>query len=197
MHQQSYSQNPEGIAMWTRAFPSKMRSFGDVEVVVGRPVRAVDGLPVVSVGAVLATVALITVTVVLGVAVAVAAAVGAARAVTGIAAITVVVTVAVAVTTIVLAGRVVATARARRPTAGRRATRATVTIAAVKAPGSRRRSASPLDLQDIVAADSLVVHVMVRVVRIAAILVLHEGKQPAARRPRSRNVAADQAAIAS
>jgi hypothetical protein len=29
--------------MWTRAFPSKMRSFGDVEVVVGRAVRAVDG----------------------------------------------------------------------------------------------------------------------------------------------------------
>jgi hypothetical protein len=173
-----------------------MRSFGDVEVVVGRPVRAVDGLPVVSVGAVLATVAIVTVTVVLGVAVAVAAAVRAARAVTGVAAVTVVIAVAVTVTTIILARGVVATARARRPAAGRRATRATVPIAAVEAPRSRRRSASPLDLQDIVAADTLVMHVMVRVIRIAAILVLYEGEQPAAGRPRSRNVTADQAAIA-
>jgi hypothetical protein len=51
-----------------------MRSFGDIEVVVGRPFGAVDGLPVVPIRAVLATVALVTVTVVLGVTVPIAGA---------------------------------------------------------------------------------------------------------------------------
>jgi hypothetical protein len=50
----------------------KTRSFGDIEVVVGRPIGAVDGLPVVPIRAVLATVALVTVTVVLGVTVPIA-----------------------------------------------------------------------------------------------------------------------------
>jgi hypothetical protein len=171
-----------------------MRSFGDIEVVVGRPVGAVDGLPVVPIRAVLATVALVTVTVVLDITVPIA--IGAARAVAGVAAVTVIVTVPVAVTAVVLPGRVVATTRARRPTAWRRAARSTLPFAAVKPPRSGRGSTSPLDLQHIIATDALVVHIMIRVVRIATILVLHESKQPAASGPRSRNVTADQAAVA-
>jgi hypothetical protein len=171
-----------------------MRSFGDIEIVVGRPVGAVDGLPVVSIRAILATVALVTVAVVLGVTVPIT--IRATRAVAGIAAITVVVTVPVAVAAIVLPRRVVATTGARRPTAWRRAARSTLPFAAVEPPRSGRRGTSPLDLQHIVAADALVVHIMIRVVRIAAILVLHESKQPAAGGPRSRDVTTDQTAVA-
>lgn len=72
----------------------------------------------------------------------------AARAVTSIAAITVVVTVAVAVTTIILPRGVISGAApgARRAATGGAvaATRTTLTIAAVKAPRSGGRSASPL-----------------------------------------------------
>jgi hypothetical protein len=181
-----------------------MRSFGDVEVVMGRPVGTVDRLPVVTVGAVLATVARVVTVTVITVAVAVAnilhftiaiaETIRAAGEVTSVAAIAVIVTVAVA--TIILPRRVVAATRAGRPTTGRRAARATLPVGAVKAPRSRRGSTSPLDLQDVIATDSLVVHVMVRVIRIAAVLVLDESEQPAASGPGSRDITADQAAIA-
>lgn len=118
-----------------------------------------------------------------------------ARAVTSVAAFAVVVTVAV--TTIVLSGGVVAgaaTGRGRAAPAGRRAAGGTLAVPArVEAPGGGRRSASPLrtcqdrtgrpvvassylDLQDVVAADALVVHLMVSIVSVATVLILDEGK---------------------
>jgi hypothetical protein len=176
-----------------------MRSFGDVEVVMGRPVGTVDGLPVVAVGPVLAAVAVVTVAVavadILHLTIAIAETIGATRAITGVAAIAVIVTVAVA--TIVLPRRVVAATRAGRPTTGRRAARATLPLrGAVKAPRSRGGSTSPLDLQNVVATDTLVVHIMVGVIGIAAVLVLDERKESAAGGPGGRDITADQAAIA-
>lgn len=70
-----------------------------------------------------------------------------------------------------------------------------------------------LDLQQVIAADALVVHLVIRVIGIAARLVFHEGEaagrlEPGSRRrartnsqstrggARSGNVAADKAAIA-
>jgi hypothetical protein len=51
--------------------------------------------------------------------------------------------------------------------------------ARVEAPRCGGRGACPLDLQQVIAADALVVHLMVRVIGIATALVLHKGEQPA------------------
>lgn len=120
---------------------------------------------------------------------------GAARPVATLTA-RVAVVVAVAITAVVLAGRVLAAARRGRAAATTGGA-ATVTIPArVEAPRGRRRCACPLggqsqfnvnfssdagvvthlDLQDVVAAKSLVMHVMVRIIGITAIFVLDKGK---------------------
>jgi len=158
---------------------------------------AVEGLPVVTVGAVLASVAVVAVialsiplALILDVTVPIA--VRAARTIAGVAAVAVI--IAVTVTTVVLTRRVIATARARRAaTRGAAAAVATitVTIGAVETPRRTGRCASPLDLQDVVAANALVVHVVVGLVGIATILVLNERKESARCGARGRDVAAD------
>lgn len=169
-----------------------MPLLGDVKVVMGRSLGAIDGLSIITVGAVLATVPILAITLVLDITVTLA--IRATRAIAGVAAVTLVVTVAVTVAAVVLAGRVVAGAASRaRGAATRRGTAggATLSVGAVEAPRSGRRRASPLDLQDVVATDALVVHVMVRVISIAAILVLDESKESTARAARSGNVTTD------
>ena len=53
-----------------------------------------------------------------------------------------------------------------------------------------------LDLQNIIASEALVVHLVVGVIGIAAALVFDKGKEAARGRTRGRNVAADESAVA-
>ena len=117
----------------------------------------------------------------------------------GAGAVTVAVTVAtviVAVAAVVLARRRKVAAAARRHAAAtRRAIAAHAIAATVEAPRGRGRGASPLlagwvnrgrpvqrsvepylDLEHVLAADALVVHLVVRIVGIAAVLVFDEGE---------------------
>jgi len=162
---------------------------------MGRPLRAVEGLPVVPVGAVLAAIPVVTVALVLDIALPLT--IRAARAVAGVAAVAVIVTVTIAVAAVILARRVVSstTSGARAAATRRRAARSAVAIGAVKSPRSRRGCAGPLNLQDIVTTDALVVHIMIGVIGITAVLVLDKSKQPAASAARGGNVAANKPAV--
>jgi hypothetical protein len=122
--------------------------------------------------------------------------IGATRSIAGIASITVV--VAVAVTAVVLARRIVASAPSGT---GRTTTRRTarcaipvaVAVGTIEAPRGRWGGTGPLELlsaegprvqacdtylyfQDVVAADALVVHLMICVISIAAVLILNKRK---------------------
>lgn len=170
------------------------RLLGDIEVVMGRR-RAVQGLSLVTVNTVLPSVTVIAL--ILGITLTVPV-VGAARAVPIAAAVSVV--VAVSVTSLVLAGRVFASAATRggrTSPSGRAATTTTVPVATgLETPGCGRRSAGPLDLQDVVTANALVVHLVVSIISIATILILDEREETARCRPRSWNVATYKATIA-
>jgi hypothetical protein len=69
--------------------------------------------------------------------------------------------------------------------------------ARVKAPRSRWRSACPLNLQQIIAADTLVVHLMVSIIGIAAALVFNESEKTAGGSARGRDITANKAPITS
>jgi len=162
--------------------------FGNIQVVMGRR-RAVERLPLVPISAILASVAVITV--VLNVAITVPC-IWAPGPVAIASAVTII--VAVAVPAIILTRRIITGAAPGRrgPTTTRRTRSATITVTTrLKPPRSRRRSACPLDLQDIVTADALVVHLVISIVRIAAILILDKRKESARRRARSGNIATD------
>jgi hypothetical protein len=131
-----------------------------------------------------------------------------AFALRGTAAVTVA-AIVVAVTAVILATRrVVTTARWRLATSattwGAFATRATFAALAawwrvtsrVESPRGRWRSTSPLDLQEIIPADALVVHLMVSIISVTTGLIFDKSKETARRRTRGRNVAADKAAVA-
>jgi hypothetical protein len=68
--------------------------------------------------------------------------------------------------------------------------------ARVKAPRGRRGSAGPLDFQQIIATDTLVMHFMVGIISITAAFVLNKREQPARRGARSRNITANKTPIA-
>jgi hypothetical protein len=160
---------------------------------VGRR-RAVGGLALVAVGAVLSAVAVIAV--ILGITVTVTS-IGAARAVTVATAVPIV--VAIAVAALLLARGVVTSAaagRRRTATTGRARSTALAVPARLEPPRSRGRGASPLNLQEVVAAHALVMHLMVGIVGVTPVLVLYKGKQSARGGAGSRNVAADETAIA-
>jgi hypothetical protein len=65
----------------------------------------------------------------------------------------------------------------------------------IETPRRRWRCTCPLDLQQVVAADALVVHLVVRIIGIASRLVFHKGEEPRRSRTGSRNVATDKATI--
>jgi hypothetical protein len=175
--------------------------LGNVEV-LGRG-RAIKGLPVIAVSTVLTAVTVVPVNIlhvpvpITRIRAAAPVAVAVTPAVTVVVPLAII--VAIAVTPIILTWRVIAhaAARRRRPAARRSPTKTAVAVAArVEAPGRRRRGASPLDLQHIVATDPLVMHLMVRVVRITTILVLHEREESARSRSWGRDVATDKAPVA-
>lgn len=124
-------------------------------------------------------------------------------------------TVIVAVSCASLAIVVVATASWRRTRAAARralapvtstsvvatATATSVTAIAwsigtwVEAPASRWWCACPLNLQQVIAPDALVVHLVVSIISVPAIFVLNEGKESARCGPWCWYVAADKSAI--
>jgi hypothetical protein len=95
---------------------------------------------------------------------------------------------------VISTGRVVTTtSRGWRATTARRSAVTAAVTTRVETPGSRRRSSSPLircenaidaeqsdntylNLQQVIATDPLVVHLMVRIISIATALILHECK---------------------
>jgi len=109
--------------------------------------------------------------------------------------------IVVTLTTVVLAGRGIASTTGRNATAAGRAITATARSGAfpggagVEAPRCGRRSTGPLDLEEVITADTLVVHLMVCVIRITTALILHESKESAGRRARGRDVATNKPAI--
>jgi hypothetical protein len=152
--------------------------------------------PVFAVGAVLSDLFTITVTIVLNVTVPVIWATGSVASVSTI-------VVSVSISAVVLARREVTTATSRRWRATRPARRATSSwstltlTAGIKAPRCRRRSSGPLNLQDIVeSTDALIMHFVIRIVRITATLILNESEQTASSSSGCRNIAADKTAVA-
>lgn len=153
---------------------------------------AVQGLAVIAVCAVLTAIAVVPVVPLPIVAV---TAVRGSRAVASVTAVALV--IAVTLATVILARRVVASAPGARSPAARRTRRATVAITArIEAPRRRRRSSGPLDLQDVVTSDPLIMHVVISIIGISTVLVLHKREQPARGRTRRRNVATNEPAIA-
>jgi len=66
----------------------------------------------------------------------------------------------------------------------------------LEAPRCRRRSTGPLDLQDVISAETLVMHLMIGIVSVTATLVLDKSEEATRGGARSRNVAADETAEA-
>jgi len=149
--------------------------------------RRVD-LAVVPVGSVLTIVVAVTI---LHVSVAV---VGAASPVA-------VASVVVAIAAVILAGRVITTATARRriaPTTRGAFSTGRAGIPAgpgIKPPGSGGWSAGPLDFQQIIASDTFVVHLVIRIIRIPTALVFDECKESARCRAWGRNIATNKSPI--
>jgi hypothetical protein len=157
-----------------------------------------DGnFPVFTVGAVLAN-NLVTVTLFLDVTISV---IRAARTIT---VPSLVVTVTISVSAVILAWRIVttsaATGRRRRSATTTRRTTTWCTLAVsarIESPGSRRRSSGPLDLQDIISSEALVVHFVVCIVCVTSVLIFNKSEpKTTCSSSRCRNVAADKAAIA-
>jgi len=114
------------------------------------------------------------------------------------------------VVAIILAGRVITTAarRWRTPSTARRAafttsttlstlttTLTTAVTSGIEAPRGRGRSTSPLDLQQVISANTLVVHLMIGIICIATTLVLNESEQTASCSAGSWDVTADKTPI--
>jgi len=111
------------------------------------------------------------------------------------------ITIIVAIPAIVLSRGVVPTAAWRRTTTAstRRATTtgpAFTITARVEAPGCRWRSSGPLDLQEVVPTNALVVHLMVGFICITTALILNEGKETAGSSARCWDIATNKATIA-
>ena len=175
----------------------------DVQIIISRRRRLHDAIPilaVITIGAVITAVTVIAVVLVVAVTVAMVRAPGAVASVTTVTAgVAVPIVVPIAVAAVVLAGRVIATAASGGGAATARAGAAGSALAVatrVEAPRCRGRGTSPLDLQDVIATNTLVMHVVVRLVGVAAVLILYKCKQTAAGRAGSRNVTTDEAAVA-
>jgi small-conductance mechanosensitive channel len=107
-------------------------------------------------------------------------------------------TIVIPFVAVVPSGRVVTAAAARGGGAAtaRRSAVTTAITARVESPGGGRGSTSPLDLQEIITPNALVVHLVVGIIGITAALVLDKGKQSAGRSAWCRNVATNEATIA-
>lgn len=173
---------------------SERRLLGNIKIVVSRR-RTIESLALVTIRTVLPTVTIITV--IFGVTLTVPM-VRAARPIPVTSALAVI--VSVTVPTVVLARRIIASAAAGRRRAstprGASATTSVTVASRFEAPGSRRRSTSPLNLQNVIAPDALVVHLMVGIIGITTVLVLNESEEPGRRRPGCGNIAANQSAVA-
>jgi hypothetical protein len=160
--------------------------LSNVKIIVCR--RGVNRFPLVSVGAILPPLAIITI--ILRVTIAVPR-IGTARTITVAAAFAVI--VAVTVSPVVFPRGVLACATTWgrwTATAWRSATSTITVTPRFETPGSGRRRTCPFNLQYVITTKTLVVHLVVRIISIAAILVLNKGKQSAWCGTRSWDIAA-------
>jgi hypothetical protein len=150
---------------------------------VGRG-RRVDSFSIVAIGACIAIIVTAISVKILHVPVAISVHGAAGSAAIVVVAIAVSFSAVITVSAVILAGRIFATTgRGRTAASTRRSALAAVTVAAITSsfvsPSRGWRSSSPLDLQQVIPPDPLVMHLVVGVIGITTALVLDKGEESA------------------